>query len=284
MTSSLISSFFPYFAQFFQHLCCIYITHLGQTNTPFTSPEDTIHKLSNLWTDIQTFITAVSEISNSVFEMGCSVILPNIKEQCYLLFRTVILDPILGDLVRYVPSGSAETLILIRPLLDYYKIPHTLPSPVLQPPEIRYVLLKSGNVSIRARTNLFDHVTLISNHLPSLTCHESDVDFTSAETLNLDTVKPETILLILQFHKIERETPGDIQQWLAGLDNSIIFELILAANYCDYKELIRATAQNIAEKIKGKTPEEFRKAFNIKNDFTPEEEEGVRRENEWCEQ
>jgi S-phase kinase-associated protein 1 len=34
--------------------------------------------------------------------------------------------------------------------------------------------------------------------------------------------------------------------------------------------------------IKGKTPEEIRKTFNIKNDFTPEEEEEVQRENQWA--
>lgn len=33
--------------------------------------------------------------------------------------------------------------------------------------------------------------------------------------------------------------------------------------------------------IKGKTVEEIRKTFNIKNDFTPEEEETIRKENEW---
>ncbi len=33
--------------------------------------------------------------------------------------------------------------------------------------------------------------------------------------------------------------------------------------------------------FKGKTPEEIRKTFNIKNDFTPEEEEEVR-ENQWA--
>merc|ERR1712048_621191 len=33
---------------------------------------------------------------------------------------------------------------------------------------------------------------------------------------------------------------------------------------------------------KEKTPEEIRKTFNIKNDFTPSEEEQVRKENEWC--
>jgi S-phase kinase-associated protein 1 len=34
--------------------------------------------------------------------------------------------------------------------------------------------------------------------------------------------------------------------------------------------------------IKGKTQEEIRKTFNIKNDFTPEEKEEVRRENQWA--
>jgi len=36
--------------------------------------------------------------------------------------------------------------------------------------------------------------------------------------------------------------------------------------------------------IKGKTPEEIRKTFNITEEFTPEEEEQVRRENEWIEE
>ena len=36
--------------------------------------------------------------------------------------------------------------------------------------------------------------------------------------------------------------------------------------------------------IKGKSPDQIRQTWNIKNDFTPEEEEQVRRENEWAEQ
>ena len=30
------------------------------------------------------------------------------------------------------------------------------------------------------------------------------------------------------------------------------------------------------------TPEEIRKTFNIQNDFTPEEEQQIREENQWC--
>jgi len=34
--------------------------------------------------------------------------------------------------------------------------------------------------------------------------------------------------------------------------------------------------------IKGKTPEEISKTFDIKDDLTPEEEEEFRRENAWA--
>lgn len=71
------------------------------------------------------------------------------------------------------------------------------------------------------------------------------------------------------------------------------------------KELLDLTCYTVANMIKGKSPEEIRKAFNIKvstlsflapvstwlltirplepqNDFTPEEEEEVRREHQWA--
>ncbi|KAK3424938.1 hypothetical protein EUGRSUZ_F01672 [Eucalyptus grandis] len=59
-------------------------------------------------------------------------------------------------------------------------------------------------------------------------------------------------------------------------------EFIKAANYLNIKGLLDLTCQNVADMIKGKTPEEIRKSFNIKNDFTAEEEEEVRRENQWA--
>ncbi len=101
---------------------------------------------------------------------------------------------------------------------------------------------------------------------------------------------------------------------------------VQAANYLNIKGLLDLTCQTVAQMIKGKTPEEIRKTFNIKvsrmrvaghggaapvpfslrpwmdgqrayrgcvcscllrcpalqNDFTPEEEEEVRRENQWA--
>ena len=75
-----------------------------------------------------------------------------------------------------------------------------------------------------------------------------------------------------------------VQEWYSNfvaVDQEILFELILAANYMDIKPLLDLTCATVASMIKGKTPEEIRKHFNIKNDFTPEEEEQVRKENEW---
>jgi len=66
------------------------------------------------------------------------------------------------------------------------------------------------------------------------------------------------------------------------VDQGTLFELILAANYLNIKSLLDLTCQTVANMIKGKTPEEIRKTFNIPNDFTPEEEEEVRRENQWA--
>ena len=62
------------------------------------------------------------------------------------------------------------------------------------------------------------------------------------------------------------------------------FFAVQAANYMDIKSLLDLTCAKVASMIKGKTPEDIRKTFNIVNDFTPEEEAKVREENKWCEE
>lgn len=57
-----------------------------------------------------------------------------------------------------------------------------------------------------------------------------------------------------------------------------------AANYLDIKALLDVGCKTVANMIKGKSPEEIRKTFNIQNDFTAEEEDQIRRENEWAEE
>ncbi|GKU90139.1 hypothetical protein SLEP1_g4179 [Rubroshorea leprosula] len=85
----------------------------------------------------------------------------------------------------------------------------------------------------------------------------------------------------------DRATSADeeLKAWdsdFVKVDQATLFDLILAANYLNIKSLLDLTCQTVADIIKGKTPEEIRKTFNIVNDFTPEEEEDVRRENQWA--
>ncbi|KAH7441917.1 hypothetical protein KP509_03G062100 [Ceratopteris richardii] len=97
-----------------------------------------------------------------------------------------------------------------------------------------------------------------------------------------------------RYHAIEAPNLGDdksasadeeVRHWdneFLKVDQATLFDLILAANYLNIQNLLDLTCQCVADMIKGKTPEEIRKTFNIKNDFTPEEEEEVRRENQWA--
>ncbi|KAJ8102619.1 E3 ubiquitin ligase SCF complex, Skp subunit [Lipomyces tetrasporus] len=83
-----------------------------------------------------------------------------------------------------------------------------------------------------------------------------------------------------------RKKSTDIDEWdqkFMQVDQEMLFEIILAANYLDIKALLEVGCKTVANMIKGKTPEEIRRTFNIQNDFTPEEEAQIRRENEWAE-
>merc|ERR1712196_364891 len=80
--------------------------------------------------------------------------------------------------------------------------------------------------------------------------------------------------------KEDEEKQWDLE--LVKVDNSTLFDLILAANYLNITPLLDLTCEKVAEMIKNKTAEEIRTHFNIKMTSPPEEEEQVRKENEWA--
>ncbi|KAJ8762128.1 hypothetical protein K2173_007278 [Erythroxylum novogranatense] len=113
----------------------------------------------------------------------------------------------------------------------------------------------------------------------------------------LPNVTSKILSKVIEYCKKHVETPksddrsssssvdDELKAWDAEfvkVDQATLFDLILAANYLNIKSLLDLTCQTVADMIKGKTPEEIRKTFNIKNDFTPEEEDEVRRENQWA--
>jgi len=68
------------------------------------------------------------------------------------------------------------------------------------------------------------------------------------------------------------------------VDQEVLFELILAANYMELNTLLDLTCASVTCMIKGHTPEEIRETFKLTVDFTPEEEQQIRLENKWCEE
>ena len=72
--------------------------------------------------------------------------------------------------------------------------------------------------------------------------------------------------------------------YVNGLEQEELFELILASNYLDIKPLLELTCAKVATMIKNKTIPEIRKFFSIENDFTPEEEAQIMEENKWAEE
>eukprot|EP00450_Noctiluca_scintillans_P005353 CAMPEP_0194490252 /NCGR_PEP_ID=MMETSP0253-20130528/9534_1 /TAXON_ID=2966 /ORGANISM="Noctiluca scintillans" /LENGTH=214 /DNA_ID=CAMNT_0039330861 /DNA_START=33 /DNA_END=674 /DNA_ORIENTATION=+ len=121
------------------------------------------------------------------------------------------------------------------------------------------------------------------------------------EEIPLPNVKTAILSKVIDYCKYHKDNqPEEIQKPLrstnlcdcgvsewdseyVNIEQEVLFELILAANYLDIKSLLDLSCAKVASMIKGKTTEEIRKQFNIVNDFTPEEEAQVREENRWCE-
>jgi len=127
-----------------------------------------------------------------------------------------------------------------------------------------------------------------------------DIGDSGEHPIPLPNVSSNVLKKVLEWcehHKMDPEVPAeeeessrkktiDISEWdskFIQVDQEMLFEIILAANYLDIKPLLDVGCKTVANMIKGKQPEEIRKLFNITNDFTPEEEEQIRRENEWAE-
>ena len=66
------------------------------------------------------------------------------------------------------------------------------------------------------------------------------------------------------------------------VDQALLFDIVLAANYLDIKPLLKLGSAKIASLIKGKSIEEIRQFFQMDNDFTPEEEQRIREENQFA--
>ena len=87
-------------------------------------------------------------------------------------------------------------------------------------------------------------------------------------------------------HNAPAATAEELKAWDAdfvdNMEDELLFDLLLAANFLGGAELLDLLATRVADMMKGKTPEEIRAMFGIENDFEPGEEEAIRKDNAWA--
>jgi S-phase kinase-associated protein 1 len=116
----------------------------------------------------------------------------------------------------------------------------------------------------------------------------ADPDATIDDEIPLPNVKGPVLTKVLEFCKHLVEEPMQeiasplksnkiadcVQQryadFIMGVDQVMLFELLLASNYLDIKPLLLLSCATVASFIKDRSHEEIRATFNITAEFNPE--------------
>ena len=126
-------------------------------------------------------------------------------------------------------------------------------------------------------------VAKMSELVKTMIPEEADED-EEAQEIPLPNVKSHVLAKVIEFCRRYAEEPMSeiekplksanmhevVQEWYANyvdVDQELLFELILAANYMDIKPLLDLTCATVASMIKGKTPEEIRPSRRPRTNF-----------------
>jgi S-phase kinase-associated protein 1 len=153
-------------------------------------------------------------------------------------------------------------------------------------------IISSDGESFKVERQVAERSVLIKNMLSDLGTDEEEFE------VPVPNVRGSVLQKVLEWAEHHKDTafPDDedddsrksapVEEWdreFLRVDQEMLYEIILAANYLNMRPLLDAGCKVVAEMIRGKSPEEIRRTFNIVNDFSPEEEAAIKRENEWAE-
>ncbi|ESQ30630.1 hypothetical protein EUTSA_v10012032mg [Eutrema salsugineum] len=107
----------------------------------------------------------------------------------------------------------------------------------------------------------------------------------------LENVTGQILAKVIEYCKKHVVVDGDgvsseeLKNWdtefAKNVDESMLLNLTLAADYLKIESLFHLITETVARVIETKTVEELRTFFNVENDYTPEEEAQIRKENSW---
>lgn len=152
---------------------------------------------------------------------------------------------------------------------------------------VNIILTSSDHKEIEVDKKVIEKSILIKNMIEDVGDSDEPIPIPNVNEKILQKVKEWCIQH--ENDKIQEEENlrnTDIEEWdkkFFEVDQETLFDIILAANYLDIKGLLDTGCKTVANMIKGKSAEEIRKTFNITNDFSPEEEAQIKKENDWAE-
>ncbi|KAI4368173.1 hypothetical protein MLD38_016760 [Melastoma candidum] len=107
--------------------------------------------------------------------------------------------------------------------------------------------------------------------LLSQTIKDGMEDYWVEGGLPLPTINSQILSLVIDYckkHTAASASSEDLDSWDADfvkVEQNTLFDIILAANYLNIRGLLDLACQTVADMIKGKTPDEMRQTFNIRN-------------------
>jgi len=143
----------------------------------------------------------------------------------------------------------------------------------------------ADNGIFRVLPMLIEKSTTLTNLIEDTVLSEED------PVIELNSIERLTMTAVLDYLKIhlndvvKEDKPTDpiseVDEAFIGNNVDTIFKIIEAANFLDIKPLLEMGCKKIANLIKGKSTAEMRTILSIENDFTPQEEADMKKENEW---
>ena len=142
------------------------------------------------------------------------------------------------------------------------------------------VLLASDGSSFEVDGGIVQQSSLLKDML-------ADLGESNDQPIRLENISRSTLSKIIDymsFHQSVDKQHDSVKEWDAKfmqIDQGSLYDLILAANFLDLRQLLDLCCKTVALMIDGKSADAIRSTFNIQSDLSTEELEMARQEFGW---
>ncbi|GMR51610.1 hypothetical protein PMAYCL1PPCAC_21805, partial [Pristionchus mayeri] len=159
----------------------------------------------------------------------------------------------------------------------------------------KFTVVSSDGKSFEVERKVLKQSVTIETLIAGLNLDEADSD-TPAMPIPLPNVTGDVLEKVIKWceqhqadpvkesdENVEVVIPDWDKEFIGNWDRQMLLQITVAANYLDIKSLLDMCCKTIANTFANKSGEEIRADWGVKNEFTPEEEAAIKKENEWCE-